>query len=92
MRKSYFLPLLIATHIFLILLHIQKQHNYVDVIFKKQSQERAYQELLQRKDELTQNLYAMTQLPVIKNYAQAQLNMIDIRLSQTKKIAGVSST
>ncbi len=86
MKRSYFIVTFIATHIFFIFFQIHKHSKIIRFSYQKQKNEQKKELLIQKIQELTQNLYELKKRSSIKKYAQKKLKMRKIKLSQIKKI------
>jgi hypothetical protein len=87
MKKKKILGVFIGVHIAFIFLQIYKQSYLVQLTYEKQHHEKVKQELLEKKNHLTQQWYILQNRSAIKEYAQQELGMKKVALKQIKKIA-----
>ncbi len=86
MKRPYFITIFVATHIFFIFFQIHKHSKIIRLSYQKQKSEQKREQLVQRVQELTQQLHALKEKSSIKKFAQETLGMQKIKLSQVKKI------
>jgi len=86
MKKFYFVPAFIATHIFFIFFQIHKHSKVIHLSYNKQKGEQQKEQLTQQIQQLTQKLYGLKERSAIKKYAQQKMGMRKVRLSQVKKL------
>ena len=86
MLKKNFIACFIALHILFIFLQIHKQSYLVELSYKKQKNEKIKQELVEKKNNLTQQWYMVQNRASIKKYAQEELGMKKIALHQIKQL------
>lgn len=84
MKKGTFLSIFIVTHLLFIFLQIHKHMQFIKYSFAKQKYEKELQQVTHKKQELTNQLYAQQNRSTVKQYAQDQLGMKEIRLAQIK--------
>jgi len=87
MKRSIFISLFIGTQLFLVTLQVYKHSKHTQMLYDKQKHEAHKINLLAKKQQLTQELYACKDRTTIKQYAINSLHMEPVRLSQIKKIA-----
>lgn len=86
MKRSFIIPLFIGVHILCIVAYIYKHSLYIQTSYKKQQYEQDIEQLLHKKEELTQQLQSLKNRTHIKQFAQTKLNMKPTFLKQIKKI------
>lgn len=86
MKKKYFIALFIGFHIIFIALKIDKQSRFVKLSYEKQKLETNATLLKERKQKLTNHLYALKQPSSVKKFAQTELNMEPLNLQRVKRI------
>lgn len=86
MSKKYFMFIFGATHLVFVFLLIYRHTLYVRASFTLQKNERLLAQLKQEKQELTNKLYALQNHTTIQEFAQTNLQMQHIKLSQVVKI------
>ncbi len=91
MKKNSFLTIFISAHIILIFLQIHKHTLLVKNSYNQQQCEKKIATLTDKKQTLTQELYALKDRENIKQYAQNNLHMRPYKLSQVKKLRGEHS-
>lgn len=87
MKKNLFLSLFIITNIGFLFLQIRKQMLFIKESFRKQKHERTLAKLEQKKQEIEHAMYLAQNKQEIKQYAQDELHMKPIRLTQLKKVS-----
>jgi len=87
MKRSTFISLFIGTHLLLVVLQVYKHSKHAQLLYDKQKQESRKTNLLARRQQLTQELYACKDRAAVKEFAVKQLHMEPIRLSQIKKLS-----
>lgn len=87
MKRSIFISLFIGAQFALITLQVYKHSKHTQMLYAKQKHEAHKINLLAKKQQLTQELYACKDRTTIKQYAVKKLHMEPIRLSQIKKIS-----
>jgi len=87
MKKNSFLTIFISAHIFLIFLQIHKHTLFVKNSYNHQLCEKSIATLTEKKQTLTQELYALKDRENIKKYAQEKLKMRPYALNQVKKLS-----
>ncbi len=85
MKKTAFLTLFIATNISFIFFHIHKHMHFIKQSFRKQRNDRLLAQLEQKKQELTNQLYALQNRTAVKTFAQEKLSLKPILLTQVKR-------
>lgn len=73
------------THIVFIFLLIYKHTQLVQASFKVQKSEHAIESLKERRQELTNELYALKDHTSIKQFAQKSLNFKEMKLNQVSR-------
>jgi len=86
MKKTTFISLFIFAHIFFIVLQIHKHSQIIKESYRKQKNEQLKNELIQKKELLTHQLYTLKNRSTIQEFATEQLAMKPINLKQIKKI------
>lgn len=86
MKKNSFITLFITAHILLIFLQIHKHTLFIKNSYNHQQCEKKLALLQEKKQTLTQELYALKDRDNIKKYAQNKLKMRPYALSQVKKL------
>ncbi len=86
MKKNYFITTFITAHIILIVLQIHKHTLFIKNSYSQQQYEKKLVALTEKKQALTQELYALKDRENIKKYAQTKLNMHPYALNQVKKL------
>ncbi len=92
MKRSFFISLFIGAQFALITLQVYKHSKHTQMLYDKQKNEAHKINLLAKKQQLTQELYACKDRTTIKQYAAKNLHMEAVRLSQIKKISKVGQT
>ncbi|MDZ4153678.1 hypothetical protein [Methylicorpusculum sp.] len=87
MAKKTFLFTVLGAQLMFIFLLIHKSSQFIKESYQKQKIELIKNELAHRKELLTNQLYANKNPAQIKKFAQEQLNMQPIKISQLKRIA-----
>ena len=87
MKKKSFLTIFISAHIILIFLQIHKHTLFIKNSYNHQQCEKKLATLTEKKQTLTQELYALKDRENIKKYAQEKLNMRPYALNQVKKLS-----
>ena len=86
MKKNSFLTLFIFCHVILIFLQIYKHTLFIKNSYNHQKYEKKLVALTEKKQNLTQKLYALKDREEIKKYAQNNLNMRPYTINQVKKL------
>lgn len=86
MKKHSFITLFITTHILIIFLQIHKHTLFIKNSYNHQQCEKKLAQLQEKKQTLTQELYALKDRDNIKKYAQDKLKMRPYALNQVKKL------
>ena len=86
MGSRAFITLFILIHVIFIFLQIHKQSYGIKLSYQKQKNEKNKQQLIEKKNNLTQELHTMQNRSDIKKYAENSLGMKKIFLSQIKQI------
>lgn len=87
MKKNFFIATFVGTQLLFTFLIIYKNSHIINQTYHKQHQERKKEELLRKKQQLTELLYRTKKNHRdIKAFATAQLKMTDVKLSQIKKL------
>ena len=87
MKKKSFLTIFISAHIILIFLQIHKHTLFIKNSYNHQQCEKKLATLTEKKQTLTQELYALKDRENIKKYAQEKLHMRPYALNQVKKLS-----
>lgn len=86
MKKTGFILIFISTHVTFVFLQIHQYSHLINNSYQKQKTEKMKEQLLQKKQALTHQLYALHNKTAIKNFAQNQLKMEPIDMQQIKKL------
>ena len=86
MKKNSFITFFITVHIILIFLQVHKHTLFIKNSYNHQQCEKKIALLTEKKQTLTQELYAMKDRENIKQYAQNKLKMRPYTLHQIKKL------
>ena len=86
MKKNTLITLFISTHIVLIFLQVHKHSLFIKNNYQQQLCEKKIVLLKEQKQLLTQELYALQDRNVIKQFAQKTLHMRPYKLNQIKTI------
>lgn len=86
MKRLSFMFIFVTTQVFLIVLQIYKQSHRIQLFYEKQKNETYKAELLLKRQELTQQLYALKDHGRIKQYAEQELKMQPVKLGQIQKM------
>jgi cell division protein FtsL len=86
MKKKSFITIFITAHIVLIFLQVHKHTMFIQTSYNHQQCEKKMVTLTEKKQTLTQELYALKDRENIKKYAQNKLNMRPYTLNQVKKL------
>lgn len=86
MKKNSFITILISAHIVLIFLQVHKHTLFIKNSYNHQQCEKKLARLTEKKQILTQELYALKDRENIKKYAQNKLHMRPYALNQVKKL------
>ncbi len=86
MKKTYFITLLIMTHVLFVALQINKESQFVKLSYEQQRYEQECKKLLTQKQTLQNRIYALQEQGAIKKYASEKLAMQPLSLKQVKRI------
>ena len=86
MKKNSFITFFITIHIMLIFLQVHKHTLFIKNSYNHQQCEKKLALLQEKKQTLTQELYALKDRDNIKKYAQNKLKMRPYALNQIKKL------
>ncbi len=86
MKKHSFITLFITAHILIIFLQIHKHTLFIKNSYNHQQCEKKIASLTEKRQTLTQELYALKDRDNIKKYAQDKLKMRPYALNQVKKL------
>jgi len=86
MKKNSFITIFITAHIVLIFLQVHKHTLFIKNSYKHQQCEKKVAALTEKKQILTQELYALKDRENIKKYARDTLHMHPYTLAQVKKL------
>jgi cell division protein FtsL len=86
MKKISFLTFFITAHIVLIFLQVHKYTLFIKNSYNQQQCEKTIATFTNKKQTLTQELYALKDRENIKRYAQNKLGMRPYALNQVKKL------
>ncbi|HEV2601605.1 MAG TPA: hypothetical protein VGT41_04860 [Candidatus Babeliales bacterium] len=87
MRNSHFIITFISAHVICIALQIYKSNCFIETSYRKQQYETTYQQLEQKKQELTYQLNTAKNVSTIRKFAQHELGMQPISLTQIKTLS-----
>jgi hypothetical protein len=87
MNRSYAISFFIGLHIVLVFLQVHKHVQFIQQSFAKQKNERDHAILIQRKQLLLNELYALKNHHLIKTFAEKKLALKPIKLSQIRRIS-----
>ncbi len=91
MKRASFFIIFVSFHVAVVGLHIYKHTKRTQLLFEHQRQESFRNDLMAAKQQLVNEAYAHADRKAIKEFAQKQLEMKPIRLSQVKKISREST-
>lgn len=86
MKRFSFITLFICAQIGMMVLQIHKHSNRMQLLYTRQKNETFLNQLLLKRQELTQCLCALNDRVAIKKFAEEELHMTPIQLSQIKKL------
>ncbi len=86
MKSPRFITVFIATQIACVFLQIHKHSLFIKQSYRKQHADRIHDELQHKKQQLTQQLYALQSHSEIQKFATDQLKMTHVQLHQIKKL------
>lgn len=86
-KKNSFITFFITIHIMLIFLQVHKHTLFIKNSYNHQQCEKKLALLQEKKQTLTQELYALKDRENIKKYAQNKLKMRPYTLNQIKKLS-----
>lgn len=86
MKKNSFIAFFITIHLVLIFLQVHKHTLFIKNNYKQQLYEKEIAVLTEKKQILTQQLYALKDRNTIKKFAYEKLKMRPYTLHQVKKI------
>jgi cell division protein FtsL len=86
MKKHSFITLFITAHILIIFLQTHKHTLFIKNSYNHQQCEKKIALLTEKRQTLTQELYALKDRDNIKKYAQDKLKMRPYALNQVKKL------
>ena len=86
MKKNSFITIFITAHIVLIFLQVHKHTLFIKNSYNHQQCEKRITTLTEKKQKLTQELYALQDRDNVKKYAQNKLKMRPYALHQVKKL------
>ena len=84
--KKGFIFVFLSTHIAFVFLQIHQYSQVIDILYQKQKYEKNRTKLLQKKQHLTHQVYALHNKAAIKKFAQNELLMVPIDTHQIKKL------
>lgn len=90
MKRSLFITIFVSAQVCLVVLQIYKHSNRITLMYTRQKNEAHKNQLVLKRQELTQKLYALQDRASIKEFAERELHMQPVQLSQIKKVPGVS--
>jgi len=86
MKRSTFIILFVIINVLLIMLQIYKHSQSIKLSYIKQRHEQEYQNLLQKKQGLLQQLYALKSPSTVKKKVTQELGMQELTFNNIKKI------
>ena len=86
MKKNTFITFFITAHIVLIFLQVHKHTLFIKNSYNQQQCEKKLAQLQDKKQTLTQELYALKDRESIKKFAYEKLSMRPYALNQVKKL------
>jgi cell division protein FtsL len=86
MKKNSFITFFITAHIVLIFLQVHKHTLFIKNSYNQQQCEKKIAALTEKRQTLTQELYALKDRESIKKFAQNKLHMRPYALNQVKKL------
>ena len=86
MKKANFITLFISVNVLFIFAQIYKHSSVIKLSYRKQKNEADKKLLMQKKQDLTQQLYALKDRKAIKRYAANKLNMRKVNLKNIKTL------
>lgn len=86
MKKTGFVLIFISTHITFVFLQIHQYSQIINISYQKQKTEKLKQQLVQKKQSLTHQLYALQNKTAVQKFAQSNLHMQPIDIAQIKKL------
>jgi cell division protein FtsL len=92
MKRPYFITIFVCTQVFLVFFQIHKHSKIIRLSYQKQKNEQKREELTHQIQALTQQLYRLKEQSSIKQFAQEQLGMKKIKISQIKKLDTLTPT
>ncbi len=87
MKKNSFITIFITAHIVLIFLQVHKHTLFIKNSYNQQQCEKKIACLTEKKQILTQEVYALKDRENIKKYAQNKLHMRPYALNQVKRLS-----
>ncbi len=86
MKKTLFIAVFIGAHIIFIFLQIHKHSQVIHYSYEKQKKETQKNNLIQKRQLVEQQQYAIKNRSTIKQFAGNVLRMKKVKLSQIKKL------
>ena len=86
-KNNFLLYSFIAINLIFIFLQIHKQSYLVKMYYEKQRLEKEKEQLIQKQNNLTQQIYELKNLNNIMKYSSDNLNMKKVKLNQIKKLS-----
>ena len=87
MNKKFWIILFIATQLIIIIVHISKQSIWIKMSYTTQTYEHELKKLIEHKKILTHTLYELQDPKKIKDYAQKNLGMKSLKITDFKRIS-----
>lgn len=87
MKKNSFITFFISAHIIFIFLQVHKHTLFIKNSYDHQQCDKKIAALTEKRQTLTQELYALKDRDNIKKYAQNKLNMRPYTLNQVKNLS-----
>lgn len=85
--SKHFLGMVIGYHLLFICAQIYNYTRIISSSYTKQKNEKLWETLVTKQQELTQQLYACKDLKKVKSLAKNQLGMKKVRLAQMRQLA-----
>lgn len=86
MKKGAFIAIFVGTHIAFVFVQIHQYSQVIKYSYQKQKNETLKNTLVQKKQALTHQIYALQNRTAVKQFATNTLKMEPIHLNQIKKI------
>jgi cell division protein FtsB len=86
MKRITFISLFVFTHISFVFLQIHKHALFIKQSYSKQKNEKLCQNLRKKKQDIAHQLHTFKNNQDIKEFAQKELQMVQLRVNQIKKL------